>query len=43
MIFYEILFGNYPGNGLNDYDRIKDIKKNKLSFPYNTHISDKTR
>jgi hypothetical protein len=30
IIYYEMLFGNIPGRGNEDEDRIRDIKRNGI-------------
>ena len=39
IIYYELLFGNIPGVGATDEERIRDFKMNGVSFPYNIKIS----
>jgi serine/threonine protein kinase len=43
IIYYELLFGNIPGDGDEDSKRIKDINKNGLLFPSNIRISEQSR
>jgi hypothetical protein len=42
-MFYEMLFGNIPGRGLNDHARLKDLKRTGILFPSEYRISENTR
>ena len=43
IIYYEILFGNIPGRGRDDEQRIADLSRNGVQFPRNIRISDESR
>jgi len=39
IIYYELLFGNIPGRGKDDIQRINDLKSNGVLFPSSIRIS----
>jgi serine/threonine protein kinase len=43
IIYYELLFGNIPGRGRDDQQRIADLSRNGVQFPRNIRISDESR
>jgi len=43
IIYYELLFGNIPGRGKDDVQRIQDIQKNGILFPSSIRISENSR
>jgi hypothetical protein len=42
-IYYELLFGNIPGRGKDDTQRMQDILKNGVLFPSVVRISEESR
>ena len=39
MVYYQLLFGDYPYNGINDFEILKKIKKGPPVFPPNIPVS----
>jgi serine/threonine-protein kinase ULK/ATG1 len=43
IIYYELLFGNIPGRGKDDNQRMQDILRNGVLFPSGVRISEESR
>ena len=43
IIYYEIIFGNIPGRGRDDEERIKNLQRSGLQFPNGKPISKETK
>lgn len=43
VILYEMLYGNIPGRGVTDQERIDDIRRNGITFPAGNKVKISTK